>query len=404
MVEPTCGQRSKNCSTSRMTSVVLRDHYHPVFRVPEHIRTLHPDLYLCAILAVVTDPPIALPSATPFLPTSHHGIKTSTAEPGLPVDLVPIRTGTPLKQTTRPDPPKQSTNLGPPSTKQKGPAFDPPDPPIITTRPLGFPFDPPSNGNGGGMIIDPGTIIQKGGAAATIGDATIRVGDSGISVSDKSGTRVIEIPKGEGDGNGDPYTPNQIISINGHSYIVDAAGNLVKLPTTLQADPGTIIQKGGPAATIGDTIISVGNSSITVSDSHGTRILEIPKGEDIGNGDPSVPNQIISIGGHSYMLDAAGNLVKLVTAVYAGNADDADFIVSGTAFSVGSDGRATIAGAGEQTRRSRTGTATRRDGGREDGTTNPTNTKTRGAASMRVELVGTWWVLLSAAVILMMLL
>ena len=349
IVEPTCGQRSKNCSTSsHITSVVLRSHYHPVFRVPDHIRTLHPDLYLCAIIAVVTDPPIALPEATLVLPTSHHATTTPTAEPGLPVELVPIRTntatGTQVHQTPRPGVPKPSTNLGRPGGKQEGPSFDPmkpAEPSTVVTRPLGYPFGPESN-NREGNIVYGGTTIPRGGAAATIGDATIRVGDSGITVSDKSGTRIIEIPKAGGIGNGDSSIPNHIIDIGGHSYTMDAARNLVQVtdPTTFQ---------GGPSEETGFPVVVNALS--------------------VGSDRRATPGQQTAISSDS-----------LRTAVTAMSEEFSDSDLESLKVSTKQS--------------SQISTPSRRDGRQKDGAADPTNTKSRGVASVRAGQVSRWWLLL----------
>jgi len=96
-------------------------------------------------------------------------------------------------------------------------------------------------------------------------------------------------------------------------------------------DPGKTIQKDGPAATIGQTTVSIGDGGVTISDNFGTKVLPIP---NIAG--------VISIDGHDFVVDPARNLVKSGTTLHAG---DAAVTLFGTAVSVGADGKATVVNA-----------------------------------------------------------
>lgn len=165
---------------------------------------------------------------------------------------------------------------------QPTPTLDP-EPPVITVGPPAFPFVPDPNRDEGVLIIDPGTTIKQRGPAATIGQTTVSIGESGIVISDKSGSRVLPLPN-------------------------DA---------------------------------SMGDSRMTIPDGSATRILPIPTGVSVVNNDPAQikADGVISIDGHKFTADAAGNLVKPGTTLHVG---DTALTVSGTTLSVGADGRATL--------------------------------------------------------------
>jgi hypothetical protein len=279
--------RSKNCSTSGCVNhVAFKNHYHPVFQLPRHVLTIHSDLNFCGVYAaVITDPPVALPLATSFLSASHGAITITTARPGLTAKLVPLPTnpGT----GTQPDP---------------TPAPDPqePDPPTVTTRSFGHPSDSDLKNNAGGIIADSRTTIQKDGPAVTIGDTTISVKDSGVTVSDKSGTRILPIPKEESNGIGDPTQSNRIISINGHNFMVDAARNLVELASTLHASSTTNL----------DVMIDAAGNLV--------KAAAVLHASNTAN---------------SAMTDAAGNLVKAAALLHATNTANTEFPVSSPASS-----------------------------------------------------------------------
>lgn len=146
-----------------------------------------------------------------------------------------------------------------------------------------------------------------------------------------------------------PALPTPIITIGPSriSFAPPSGENSGKLIV----DPGTTIQKNGPAATIGEATISIGDSGVTVSDNSGTRVLPVPEpnSDRMRNG-ASGPlstdgDRLVSIAGQDFVVDSAGNLVKPGTTISAGDA----VTISGTAVRVGADGRATVVDADGKT-------------------------------------------------------
>ncbi|KAF2184582.1 hypothetical protein K469DRAFT_708764 [Zopfia rhizophila CBS 207.26] len=317
-------------------STVFNDQFHPVLNIPISIQHLDPDWKGCRPIDALVDPPVALQSRTPFIATQPAPHVTTSAQP------VPVPENPPA-QTSVPDP-KQTGGMNNPNdphdpqdpgvgenTKngaQPTKAADPPTvikPPVVTIGPSTFPIVPDPSGNGGGLVVNLGTTIQKGGPAATVGGTTVSVGHSGITISDASGTRTVPVPKGDSNGNGNGDQGGGVISIGGEIFTVASRGNLVKF--------GTTIKIGDPIMTINGMAVSVGANGIVVVDPTTRETKTIPFVEKEGLEMITAGDKIMSIAADGGLVLGPG------TTLHAG---DAAVTVDGTVVSVGKGGEVTV--------------------------------------------------------------
>jgi len=104
-------------------------------------------------------------------------------------------------------------------------------------------------------------------------------------------------------------------------------------------DPGITIEKGGAAATYGDTTVSIGSSSIMIADPAGIKFVPVPTNRP--NGRPGEANQEgtkVTIGGTSFTMDAQGDLVNVGETITIGSRPGSTITVGGEIFTVDSQG------------------------------------------------------------------
>jgi hypothetical protein len=396
-----CTRDTDNGSVFPCTeSVVLNNQYYPVFWLPPHLNILDSALEGCWINVPVTDPPVALPTAK--VPSS-----TIDAQPGVTPDLIPLPTGT----LTRVQPiPSQE-----------------PEPPVITVGPPMFPFIPDPISHNRGLIVDPGTTIQQGEVAATIGKTTVSVGASEITISDNFETRILPLPNGASAINGEPVQPNAngVISIDGQKFTTDAAGNLVK--------PGTTLHVGDTALTISGTALSVGadvratliesNGRTTVIDNDGVMSIldgtgkttvKHPSGTIIiidTNGaktivDESGRTSHISPDGMTTRISRGGLFATIVaTGITFLSTDLEELITNDLKFADSASGKNSESAGSKSSKvtwskTSKTGITMPPNRDQAGGTAVPTRSKKGGADDVRALLNGKWWLPLLGAVVM----
>lgn len=314
-------------------------------RMPPQITDLDPNWKTCVWTSYgIFDPPIALhsvgnifqsSSAAPPKPTPTDPepvVSPTPAKPGQSGgDGIPVVTPPPTSPTDPngpqdpQDPPNNNNPQDPPVNNNPNPtpgqnptpnnpgptnpANNPgnPSPPVITVGPTVIPVDPT-----GGVIINPGTTLTRGGAPIVISSTTFSIGDAGLTIISPSTSTKIPF------GNGPVTVP---LGPGNAPVTLDPAGSLVL--------GGTTLRPGAPAVTVDGTRMSVGSSGVVlVGPSGATSTIPIPAG------DPSAP-QIITIGSSTFTL-ANGN-VMLAPGITIGFGDPA-VTMSGTTFSIGPSG------------------------------------------------------------------
>ncbi|KAF2471186.1 uncharacterized protein BDR25DRAFT_313811 [Lindgomyces ingoldianus] len=295
-------------------SVVFQDQFHPIVQLPISMQWVDPAWSGCTLAMALRDPPVALspvsmvitkPAAapaqtTPALPPSSPkavATQTKASDPG----RAGHRPGKPEHGDPE-DSPRPSGTAG----IQNSPTT--PIAPVVTIGPTILPLDP----NGGGLIIDPGTTIQKGGTAVTISGTTISIGDRSVTLRSPAG--VTSIPIGSAGSSAH-------ITVGFQELNFDSAGNLLAVGVTLK--------QGDPAITIAGSVVSMGVSGILITNP-GTGVIKSISLSSLQG------MQVINVGDQALTIDPAGNLV-----LHDGKTlhiGDPAITISGTVISIGTAG------------------------------------------------------------------
>lgn len=301
-------------------STVFENQFHPVVNLPISIMNLDPDWKGCKPIDFLVDPPVALQARTSVFFTESTSPITTSAEPAPTPQNPPKQTDVSrLKQTTK-------AGNSPTATKS----------PVVTIGPSHFPVIPNPGGDGGALVLDPGTTVQNCGPAATVGGTTVRACNSGVTISDASGTRTVTMPSQNGKDNAKggegKDQRNGVINIGGKTFVVDPSGNLV--------NAAEIMKIGDPATTINGMAVSAGTNGIEVFDPTTGETKTIPFVQKSGIDMVTMGHRVMSIA-------ADGGLVLgLGTTLHAG---DAAVTVDGEVVSVGENGGITLVGTSGKT-------------------------------------------------------
>ncbi|ORY11324.1 hypothetical protein BCR34DRAFT_601429 [Clohesyomyces aquaticus] len=338
------------CANNRpLCSEVFPHDYHPIMIMPPQIRDLDPNWKSCSFNQYgFYDPPIAVQSVGNFLPSSVNPRPTPSTSPE-PVHEHPQpgQSGTDGGAIVTPAPPKPTSD--PPSKSQEPPDPNPPNsaqdpgnsipssnpnpgnnpapgpnpapnpnpqptpnapsnpsPPVITIGPSVIPVGP-----SGGLVIDPGTTLSRGGPPVVISSSTFSIGDGGLTVI--SPTTSTNIPFGNA-----PITVP--LGPGGSPLVLDPAGSIV-------VSPGTTLRPGDPAITIGGSTLSIGPSGIVVIGHEGSSST-IPI--------PGAPVQVLPFGSTAFTLTNGELIIGPGTTI--GFGDPAVTISGGIIVSVGTAG------------------------------------------------------------------
>ncbi|KAF2478277.1 uncharacterized protein BDR25DRAFT_309060 [Lindgomyces ingoldianus] len=360
------GQR--NCANNRpLCSVVFPHNYYPVMVMPPQVRNLDPNWNSCAFdMYGIFDPPVALHSVGNIFPTS------AIVEPTSPATAEPVRTPpqpgqsgtgsvpvvTPPPTNQNPDPPSSSQappntnpnpnpnpNTNPPNNNNDPPSANPnpnssPNPgqnpaPTPTPNPTNPALNPPSNPQlptitvgptvipvdpSGGLIINPGTTLTRGGAPLVISSTTFSIGDGGLTIISPSTSTNI------------PFSNNPVTVTLGPGnspLTIDPAGSVILAL-------GTTLRPGDPAITVSGSTLSIGPSGIVVIGPQGTSTIPIPT---------SGP-QILTIGASTYTLANGALVLGPGTTLSFG---DPAITISGTIYSIGTAGVVIVGPSGTST-------------------------------------------------------
>jgi hypothetical protein len=227
-----------------------------------------------------------------------------------------------------------------------------------------------------GVYTVNGQTFSAGGAAATIGSSTISVGPGGIVVSGPSGVQTIAAGAAGGGVVADPSHPGvyiyngQTISVGGPAMTVGGSiisagpgGVVVSGPSGVQtiaagavpgavvADPshpgvfvynGQTISVGGPAMTVGGSTISAGPGGVVINDASGTRT--IAPGQSGG----FVGAMVFTAGGQTYTAaesqGANGQDIVVIGSITLSAGGPAATLPNGQVVSVAPGGGLVVAG------------------------------------------------------------
>ncbi|KAF2729150.1 hypothetical protein EJ04DRAFT_516139 [Polyplosphaeria fusca] len=284
-------------------SVVFQEQFHPILNLPISMQHVDPEWAGCKPVMALMDPPVALSAAQLFstLTTVNPPVET----PPQPVDSPTIAATQTrnLDSNGNPDRPGMSGPGKLPEAHTSSGQYVPT--PVVTIGPTIISADLT-----GGVVVDPGITVSKG-VATTVSGTAIVVDNNGVTISSPAGSTVISLDQGQ----------VEPLTIASQLFTIDGNDNLVAVPTQLnQADL---------PVTIDGSIVSIGDTAITILDPQTGKIQTVAFGAAIGADQ-------ITLGSETLTLDSSGALVLGPGKTL--HVGDAAMTVLGTVISIGEGG------------------------------------------------------------------